>query len=113
MKKKVNYWVLTALLIVPYGAWASLITCPVQPLNALQSIAVFDGDPHDNVELAPEPANQNNGQWKYLDTIYKQKRNITVRCQYKNNLILDVAIVQKITACRSSDKAGVLTMVCN
>ncbi|WP_447887166.1 STY0301 family protein [Serratia fonticola] len=112
MRKKINYYICVTLLIVPCGALASMTVCPTQSLNALVSIRIFDGNPHDNADLVPEPANQNNGQWKNLERIYRQKRNISVRCQYKNGLAFDVTVLQNVTECRSSTKIGVLTLIC-
>ena len=77
------------------------------------SIQVSEGNPHDKADLIPESATQNNGYWKYLEHIYKQKLHITVRCQYKDDLILDVTVQRKATVCHSSNKNGVLTLVCN
>lgn len=90
-----------------------MVVCPVQPHNALVSIQVYDGNPYDKVDLVPEPANQNNGRWKYLERIYEQKRTITVRCQYHDDLRLDVTVQRKITFCLSSNKHGVLSFLCD
>jgi hypothetical protein len=79
------------------GAWPS-------------QIDVFDGEPAEQVILAPDDDRQGANTYT-VKQVYAQGRTVTVRCHYGKEAV-DVKLSQPVAACRYSEVGGRPHMAC-
>ncbi|PTT85279.1 hypothetical protein DBR42_14405 [Pelomonas sp. HMWF004] len=71
---------------------------------------MFDGDPAEQVFLAPDDDRQGADTYT-VKPIYAQGRTVTIRCHY-GKASVDVKLVQPVAVCRYSEAGGRPQMVC-
>lgn len=71
--------------------------CPTRSAN-VQQIDIFDGDPEDNVYLAPDDPYKAPNQYTVGD-IYSQGRMLVVRCHYADSAVHDIKLYSPLKIC--------------
>jgi hypothetical protein len=84
--------------------------CPLHAGVAPSQIDVFDGDPSEQVILAPDDDRAGANTYTVKD-VYAQGRTVTIRCHFGKEAV-DVKLTQPVTACRYSGDDGHAQMAC-
>lgn len=84
--------------------------CPSRAGASPTQIDVFDGDPAEQVFLAPDDDRQGANTYT-VKPIYAQGRTVTIRCHYGKSSV-DVKLVKPVAVCRYSEAGGRPQIVC-
>jgi len=84
--------------------------CPLRAGASPSQIDVFDGDPAEQVLLAPDDDRQGANTYT-VKPIYAQGRTVMVRCHY-GTTSFDVKLVQPVAVCRYSAAGGRPQLAC-
>ncbi len=71
-------------------------TCPRRDASFPLSVTVFDGTPEELASLVPEESGKHSGYW-ILDSVYDQKRSVTVLCKYADGHVERVDLKQRVS----------------
>lgn len=99
-------WIVAAALLSSCAAAADAAprpaaagVCPLRPAYPSQ-IDVFDGEPSEQVLLAPDDNGAGANTYTVKD-VYAQGRMVTIRCHY-GQASVDVKLAKPVAACRYS-----------
>lgn len=84
--------------------------CPIRTGVSPTQIDVFDGDPSEQVLLAPDDDGPGANTYTVKD-IYAHGRTITIRCHFGKEAI-DVKLANPVAACRYSGGDGHAQITC-
>ena len=84
--------------------------CPLRAGAWPSQIDVFDGDPAEQVQLAPDDEQARVGTYQ-VDGVYAQGRTVTIRCQFGPQAV-DVKLTKPVKRCRDSGDAPHAQIVC-
>lgn len=84
--------------------------CPLRAGVSPRQINVFDGDPSEQIILAPDDDRQG-GNTYTVKPIYDQGRRVTIRCHFGKDAV-DVKLVKPVAVCRYSENGGRPQMTC-
>ncbi|MFZ6707986.1 STY0301 family protein [Undibacterium sp. TC9W] len=72
--------------------------CPRRDAAFPLSVTVFDGTPEELASLVPEESGKRSGYW-LLESVYDQKRSVTVLCKYVDGHVERVDLKQRVSKC--------------
>lgn len=84
--------------------------CPLRAGASPTQIDVFDGDPSEQVFLAPDDDRKGANTYT-VKPIYDQGRTVTIRCHFGKQQV-DVKLAEPVAACRYSERDGRRQMTC-
>jgi hypothetical protein len=84
--------------------------CPLRAGAAPSQIDVFDGDPSEQVFLAPDDDRKGANTYT-VKPIYDQGRAVTVRCHFGKEAV-DVKLAKPVAVCRYSEVGGQPQLAC-
>jgi hypothetical protein len=77
--------------------------CPARPDAAVTQIDLFDGDPADQAQLAPDDDRAGTNTYS-VKGVYDAGRTLTIRCHY-GHATTDVKLAKPVAQCRYSGDA--------
>jgi hypothetical protein len=84
--------------------------CPLRADASPSQIDVFDGDPSEQVFLAPDDDRKGANTYT-VKHIYAQGRTVTIRCHFGKEAV-DVKLTKPVAACRYSEDGGHAQLAC-